>query len=45
MYSLLTSLKRVVSILDAFVGSKREWTILELSRELGIPQPSIHHVL
>ncbi len=42
---MLTSIKKTVAILDAFVGDRREWSVLELSRALDMPQPSVHHVL
>lgn len=42
---MLTSVKKAATIIEAFVGNRREWTILELSRFLGMPQPSVHHFL
>lgn len=42
---MLTSVKKAATIIEAFTGGQREWTILELSRALGMPQPSVHHVL
>ncbi|MFT4002235.1 MAG: IclR family transcriptional regulator [Rhizobium sp.] len=42
---MLTSVKRAASIIEAFLGARRDWSILELSQRLDIPQPSIHHVL
>ncbi|SDV48744.1 DNA-binding transcriptional regulator, IclR family [Chitinasiproducens palmae] len=42
---VLTSVKKAATIIEAFVGGQREWTILELSRKLGMPQPTVHHFL
>lgn len=42
---MLTSVKKAASIIEAFVGSQRDWSILELSQRLDIPQPTIHHFL
>jgi DNA-binding IclR family transcriptional regulator len=42
---LLTSVKKASSIIEAFVGTQRDWSILELSKRLDMPQPTIHHFL
>ena len=42
---MLTSVKKGASIIEAFVSNQRDWSILELSERLGMPQPTIHHFL
>lgn len=42
---MLTSVKRAASIIEAFLGAQRDWSILELSVRLDMPQPTIHHFL
>lgn len=43
--SLLTSVKKGASIIEAFTGSQRDWSVIELSARLDMPQPTIHHFL
>ena len=40
---MLTSVIKGAALIDLFAGPRREWTIQELSRETGMPPPSIHH--
>jgi DNA-binding IclR family transcriptional regulator len=42
---VLTSIKKGTALIEAFVGSQREWSILELCQVTGMPQPTIHHFL
>jgi len=42
---LLGSIKKAASIIETFIGSQRDWSILELSAQLDMPQPTIHHIL
>jgi DNA-binding IclR family transcriptional regulator len=42
---MLTSVKKATRIIEAFSGERREWTVLDLSRKLKMPQPTVHHFL
>lgn len=42
---MLSSVRKAVTVIEAFSGGQREWSVTELSRELDLPQPSLHHVL
>lgn len=42
---MLTSIKKGTALIEAFIGSQREWSILELCQATGMPQPTIHHFL
>lgn len=42
---MLTSVKKASSIIEAFLGPQRDWSIIELSARLDMPQPTIHHFL
>lgn len=42
---MLGSVKKAVAIIEAFAEGQREWSVTELSRELNLPQPSLHHFL
>ncbi len=42
---MLSSVKKATRIIEAFADGKREWSITELSQEMGVPQPSLHHFL
>lgn len=42
---MLTSIRKATAILEALGSSKREWTVAELSRELRMPSPTVHHFL
>jgi DNA-binding IclR family transcriptional regulator len=40
---VLSSVIKGAGIIELFASAQREWTIQELSRETGMPQPSVHH--
>jgi len=42
---VLTSIKKATTLIEAFVGPQRDWSIIELCAETGMPQPTIHHFL
>lgn len=42
---MLTSIKKAAHIIEAFTGRQRDWSVLELSAHLDMPQPTIHHFL
>ncbi|MFL7905248.1 IclR family transcriptional regulator [Azospirillum baldaniorum] len=42
---MLTSIKKATTLIEAFIGERREWTVLDLARHLGMPQPTVHHFL
>jgi len=42
---VLTSVRKAAAVIEAFAGERRDWSILELSRALGMPQPTVHHFL
>ena len=42
---MMTTIRKGMDILEAFTLADRERSITELSRELYIPQPTIHHIL
>lgn len=42
---MLTSVKKAAHIIEAFSGDQRDWSVIELSLHLDMPQPTIHHFL
>ena len=42
---MLTSVKKAAHIIEAFAGDRRDWSVIELSLHLDMPQPTIHHFL
>lgn len=42
---MLTSIKKATTIVEAFMGGQREWSVAKLSEKLGMPQPTVHHFL
>ncbi len=42
---MLSSIRRAISLIDAFPGPQQEKSVSELARELDMPQPTVHHFL
>jgi IclR family transcriptional regulator, KDG regulon repressor len=42
---MMSTIRKGIDVLEAFTLNDRERSITELSRELNIPQPTIHHIL
>ena len=42
---MLRSLNKALALLDAFTPEKAEWALGDLSRALGFPKPTVHHML
>lgn len=42
---MLTSVKKAAHIIEAFASDQRDWSLIELSLHLDMPQPTIHHFL
>ena len=42
---MLRSLNKALLLIDAFTPEKPEWQLGDLSRALGFPKPTVHHML
>ncbi|MBI2217203.1 MAG: helix-turn-helix domain-containing protein [Candidatus Rokubacteria bacterium] len=42
---MLTSLGKALTILDTFAPAAPEWGLSELSAAVGLPKPTVHHML
>lgn len=42
---MIASLEKAASIIGLMGGPQRDWSVQELARALGMPQPTVHHFL
>lgn len=42
---MLKLIEKSVCVLEAFTGERPEWSLAELSRHLGMPKGTVHHIL
>lgn len=42
---MLSSFRKVFVLLDAFTAEAPEWSLADLSRSVGMPKPTVHHIM
>lgn len=42
---MIASLGKAAALIQVMTGRPRDWSVQELARELGMPQPTVHHFL
>lgn len=42
---MLSSFRKVFLLLDAFTMEEPEWSLADLSREVKLPKPTVHHIM